>query len=59
MPDVDEVQIRTLVTHDLRIEEEADISVLVGADYGPEGLIPTQVHLLRELESLSCGHAGE
>ncbi|WP_407539108.1 DUF4180 domain-containing protein [Deinococcus radiomollis] len=52
-----EIQIRTLGSLGLRVEEAADVSALIGAAYSLDGLIVTETDLGPEFFRLSSGVA--
>ncbi|WP_456829894.1 DUF4180 domain-containing protein [Deinococcus sp. UYEF24] len=54
-----EVQIRTLSSLGLRVDEPADVSALIGAAYSLDGLIVTEADLGPEFFRLSSGVAGD
>ncbi|WP_407570607.1 DUF4180 domain-containing protein [Deinococcus altitudinis] len=56
---MDEVQIRTLGSLGLRVDRAADVSALIGAAYGLDGLILTEADLGPEFFRLSSGVAGD
>ena len=53
-----EIQIRTLGSLGLRVEEAADVSALIGAAYSLDGLIVTEADIGPEFFRLSIGIAG-